>query len=157
MGGSHRGWLLVVCVVAGCGAAPPPVETRADDDEPETYAVALRLEDAGTDENETPHTAVSLVRIAPGGERTVESLRDEIGACYNIEASGALVAARCWWAGEGARYVVRREGDAVIALRAQAHEETDEGPLEEIGRVEVPADAELQVLLPGREAAVPGD
>lgn len=157
---TRRTWwgsALGLAALSACGGAPPPVETAEEEDgPPPTYAIALRLEDAGTDAQDTPHTAVSLVRIAPDGARTVADLREEIGACYHVEGGpDVLMTARCWWAGEGGRYVVRREGDAVIALRADVQEETGEAELTEVGRVDVPADAELQVLAPGREAPVP--
>ena len=151
------GAILVVLSVMACGGAPPPVETADEEEDgpPPTYAIALRLADAGTDENETPRTPVSLVRIAPDDERTVAALRQEIGACYHVESTGALMTARCWWAGHGGTYVVRREGDSVVALRTDVHEEGAPATPEEVGRVEVPADAELQVLAPGREAPIP--
>lgn len=138
----------VVMFLAACGGVTPAPERADEEERLPPYAVALRFEDAGTDEHETPYTAVSLVRIAPDGRRTVVALRREMGACFHEDASGTLAAARCWWAGAGARYVVRREDDAVAAARAEVDEMTGEGPLEEVGRVEVPRDAELRVLAP---------
>jgi len=44
---------------------------------------------------------------------------------------------------------VRRDGDAVIALRADVDEMTEDAALEETARVEVPRAARLQVLAPG--------
>lgn len=148
---------LLVFLLASCGAASPrPGEPREeaerDDEPPPTFAIALRLQDAGTDENETPRTRVMLVKIAPDGERTVAELHVETGACWH-DAGSALITARCWWAGSGAAYEVRREGEAVIARRRATEEDSEAGPWEESGRVEVPEDAVLQILAPGRSSA----
>ena len=145
------------CFLFACGGATPaPEPASSSADGPSTYAIALHFGDGGTDESETPHTMVSLVRIAPDGERHVLDLHDEIGACYLEPASGALLAGRCWWGGAGARYEVRREGDAVVAYRADVDEMADE-PAEfvEAGRIEVAEDADLEVLAPGRRSAAP--
>ncbi|MEZ4335492.1 MAG: hypothetical protein R3B82_02595 [Sandaracinaceae bacterium] len=111
-------WLLLG-LASACGAATPPPEDPTDEDDgPVTYAIALRLEEAGPTDDETPQTRVALVRIAPDGERTLEELRVEQGACWaEAGQDPVLVTARCWWAGAGARYEVRREGDVVIARR----------------------------------------
>ncbi|MEQ8455454.1 MAG: hypothetical protein RLO52_31415 [Sandaracinaceae bacterium] len=147
----RRVLLLSALLLAGCGAATPPAEEPEEEAEapPSSYAIALRFADAGTDENETPHTRVLLVRIAPDGERVARDLGTETGACYHQDPADALIQARCWWAGAGARYEVRREGDAVIALRADVDEMTEDAALEETARVEVPRAARLQVLAPG--------
>ncbi|HJL16865.1 MAG TPA: hypothetical protein RMH99_14470 [Sandaracinaceae bacterium LLY-WYZ-13_1] len=142
---------------AACGGAGtrPPERPAAEDEEPAAHAVALRFEDAGTDAQDMPHTGVRLVHIAPDGARTVVALSEETGACYHTEAVEALISARCWWAGEGARFIVRREGDAVVAHRAEVHEETGARDLVEAGRVEIPEDAPLQILAPGNPAPIP--
>ncbi|MBX3275665.1 MAG: hypothetical protein KF729_35725 [Sandaracinaceae bacterium] len=162
-----RGALLscALVVLAGCGGAPTSAPLGDEDEAggeagPDTYAVALRLEEADPTEDESPRTRVALVRIAPGGERTLEELRVELGACWHEEqaaADHALVSARCWWAGAGARYLVTRQGDAVVAHRQELDELADDGPWEEAGRVALPEDAVLQVLAPGRRAVVPGE
>lgn len=136
--------LLLAC--AGCGAPAAPVEAPGDDEPPPRYAVALRFEEEAPSAEGTPRTRVSLVRITPEGERTVRALRTEDGACYHRPAPGALIAGVCWWAGAGARYVVRRDGDAILALRADANEEGGYGDLAELARLDVPADAELDLL-----------
>ncbi len=150
-------WLVIL--LAGCGAATPPPEDPSDqDDGPETFAVALRLEDAGATEDETPQTRVALVRIAPDGTRTLEELGVELGACWNDAGQGeVLIAARCWWAGAGARYEVVREGDAVIARRQGVDEMTEGGGWIEVGRVEIPEGARVQVLTAGRAVELPSD
>ena len=151
---------LLLGLLSGCGAASPRAsipgpEERAEDEPPPTYAIALRLEDAGAREDDTPRTRVMLVAIAPGGDRTVNELRVELGACWHDASRDALITARCWWAGAGAAYAVRREGGAVVARRRSADEvSSDEAPWEEAGRVEVPEDAVLQILLPGRSVPV---
>ncbi len=163
-----RTWALCVIGmwVAGCGGGSPrpgqspaavASDQEADDDAPvHPYVVALRLEEGDESEDGTPHTQVSLVRIAPDGNRVVESIRNEAGPCVVEDAPpGALSVVTCWWAGAGARYELRREGDAVVAMRA----DTDEGaaPIEpeEAARVSVPADAELSVLTPGQAGSAP--
>lgn len=130
-------------------------EDEAADEPPPRYGVALRFEDAEESEDGTPRTRVSLVRITPEGERTVSELATEPGACFHQPVRGALIAARCWWAGEGARYEVRRAGDEIVALRAEVHEETVAGEPIEVARLEVPRDAELDVLAPTAAVRLP--
>ena len=133
----------------GCGAAPvtpiEPVEESAEAPPPR-YAIALRFEEEDPSEDGTPRTRASLVRITPEGERSVHELRTELGACYYEPHPGALTAGVCWWAGAGARYVVLRRDDSIVALRAEAEEERGYGEPEELASVEVPEDAELDVL-----------
>ena len=143
---------ILTASLLGCGAATPPPETAEEEEAegpPPSYAVALRFADAGADENETPQTRVMLVRIAPDGERVARDLGTEVGACYHQDAGDALILARCWWAGAGARYEVRREGDAVIARRAGVDEMEGDQALVEAARVEVHENARLEVLAPG--------
>lgn len=154
-----RRWAWLAVLWVGCGAATPlPEDPTDDEDEVQTYAVALRLEDAGATEDETPQTRVALVRIAPDGERTLEELHVEPGACWaEAGQGGVLLTARCWWAGAGARYEVRREGGEVVARRQDVDEMTENGGWADVGRLEVPEDANLQVLAPGRHASLPGE
>lgn len=135
----------------GCGGATPSPRGAEDEAEsdapPPTYAIALRLEDGGADEDDTPRTRVRLVRIAPDGERGVADLGEERAACYYREAPGALIAATCWWAGAGGTYEVRREDGAVVAYRTPTDEDTGSSAPVEAGRLEVPEGALLQVLV----------
>jgi len=141
--------ILFVLASTGCGAAPVaptgPVEESVEAPPPR-YAIALRFEEEDPSEDGTPRTRVSLVRITPEGERGVHALRAELGACYYEPHPEALTAGVCWWAGAGARYVILRRGGEVVALRAEADEERGYGDLEELASVEVPEDAELDVL-----------
>jgi len=107
---------LALLALVGCGGAAPPVEPPPTDaEENETFAVALRLAEAGPDAEDTPHTRVSLVRIAPDGARHMEALRVETGACWHVgSGEDVLIAVRCWWAGAGAQYAVHRTGDAIV-------------------------------------------
>ena len=160
-----KGWTVLGllsalgALTAGCGgAAPNPrgAEDEAESDAPPpTYAIALRLEDGGTDEDDTPHTRVRLVRIAPDGERAVADLGEERAACYYREAPGALIAATCWWAGAGGTYELRREGGAVVAYRTPTDEDAGSSAAAEAGRVDVPGDAVLQVLAPSGATSDP--
>lgn len=148
-------WLVALI---GCGGAPPPVEEPPTDAEQnETFAVALRLTEAGADADDTPHTRVSLVRIAPDGARHMEALHVETGACWHVGRSDAvLIAVRCWWAGAGAQYQVHRAGDSIIAERRAVDEATHQaGAWEEVGRIELPDGAPLQVLTPGGSSELP--
>jgi hypothetical protein len=139
--------------LTACGGAAPALRTEEPAEEtPRPYVVALRLEEAAEAEDGTPETRVSLVRITPDGDRTIEALRTEPGACFLEPAAGALIAARCWWAGQSASYRVQREGDAVIALRSVS----EESERVEVARLEIPGDAELQVLAPGQALSLPG-
>lgn len=141
--------LAIAVLAIACGGAPPPVAAPEEEPpEPEPYGLAVRLEDGGTDaDTDTPHTRVALVRITPDGERTVLDLEREVGACYLRDATeGALLAVTCWWAGAGAQYAVRREGDAVVAYRAASDEEGGVGAPVEVGRVEIPEDVPLQLV-----------
>ncbi len=156
----RRAAILLACLATACGGAAPPVEEpdEPEDEAPETWAVALRLEDGGMDENETPRTRVVLVAIEPDGARGLTELEVETGACWHVEGEGAvLIAARCWWAGAGGVYALSREGDAVIARRRSVDELDEPGEWVEMGRVEIPEDANLQVLAPGRSVALPGE
>lgn len=150
---------LFVLVLAGCGATSRPAlgpepEEASEDEPPPTVAIALRLEDAGADENETPRTRVVLVAIAPDGRSTAE-LGVETGACWHVAMDGALITARCWWAGAGAAYAVHREGESIVAHRRDVDEQSDEPQWRESGRLDLPQDAVLEVLAPGRRAQIP--
>lgn len=148
--------VTIALLLASCGGGTLLTEEPRDRDEVEptlTYAVALRLEDAGEDENATPRTRVALVKIEPDGAREIAELRVELGACWHEPVPNAMIAARCWWGGAGARYEVRREGELIVAWRAGLDEETGEAIFEEAGRIEVPSGATLRVLTP--ESAAP--
>jgi len=144
--------------LTACGAAVVHPAEPVEDNGPETYAIALRLEEAGADDADTPRTRVTLVEIEPDGARTLEELHVEVGACWHdTNVTDVLIAARCWWGGAGARYVVVRDGDAVIARRRELDEDTGDAAWVEAGRVSLPPGADLQVLAPGRRAPLPGD
>ncbi|MGE0789978.1 MAG: hypothetical protein AB7S26_30165 [Sandaracinaceae bacterium] len=140
-------WLTIASVATGCGGSPPPLEDASDQEgEPITYTIALRLEDAGEDAEGTPRTRVSLVRIAPDGNRTVVEGGEEPGPCYLVVEPDALTAARCWWAGAGSRYAVRRHGDALALERATEDADGAPGAYEARGSVELEDDARLELL-----------
>jgi hypothetical protein len=136
-------------MLLACGGAPPRTMHQEEaQEEARPYVVALRFEDAGEDTDDTPHTRVLLVRIAPAGRRTVRELSIEPGACYHEHERGALIAARCWWGAQSARYLVERRGEALIALRGESSDEP-----REVVRLDLPRDARLQVLLPDAAAS----
>jgi hypothetical protein len=147
----RRCFAFAILVLTGCGGATVVPEAHAPEEEaPERYGIALRFEEAEPDETDTPRTRALLVRITPDGRREATDLAVELGACLHEDAREALIAARCWWGGAGALYEVHRVEDAVVALRAELDEESGTGEPAEVGRVEVPRDARLDVLLPGR-------
>jgi hypothetical protein len=137
-------------VLTACGAVPAPMPADSEDAlaSPHRYVIGLRLEEAPEDEAGTPHTRVSLVRISPEGVRTLESLGTEAGACYLEPRVGVLLAARCWWAGQGALYEVRRVGDEVVASRTEVDEMTGSGAPSEVARLAVPSGVQVRVLGP---------
>ena len=151
---------LLATSAVGCGAATPPVEEpSAGDRGPPSYGLALRLEDAGTTPDDTPHTQVTLVSIEPDGASELAALEVEPGACWHDTdpPEGVLIAVRCWWAGAGARYQVTRHGDQIIARRLAVDEQAGEAEWVEAGRIEIPANATLQVLRPGRQVELPAE
>ncbi len=166
-------------LVTGCGGAPPPVQAADDaEDEPTPpYVLAIRFEDAGfqgagveeagveeagveeagveggsEEVTAVPQTRVRLVAITPDGDRRVYDLGVEPGPCYLEPVADALLGARCWWPGQGARYRVERRGEHVVGSRAEEDADERPGPFEERGRVEIPAGARIDLL--GSTAAV---
>jgi len=117
-----RSALVLLVGAAGCGGAAPPPETAEDeaDGPPPTFAVALRFEDASGGDEANPRTRVSLVRIAPDGEPTVVDLGEEVGP----------------------------EPERVVARRALEDEAEAPGTYEEVGEIELPLRARLQILTP---------
>ncbi len=119
---------------------------------PESVAVALRFEDAGTDPTtDVPHTRVMLAVIRESDGRTeTHEVRVVNGPCsFTAPTGGALTAGSCWWAGSGDNFEVVREGDEVLVRLAEVAEELD-APLPSVTalRVPLPASAQLQVVAP---------
>ena len=144
---------LALCAACG-GPAVAPRSAEEADDEPTRYAIALRFEDAGVDaQTDTPYTRVLLVRVAPDGATEPNELSREPGVCQHETRQGALIAAQCWWAGAGARFTVVRRGERVVAERVALDEQAPSGAAREVGAVEVPEGAELDVVAPGATLA----
>lgn len=141
--------LVVASLLAACGGASPdggttPVAPRRD------CTAALRFEEpdapVATDTADRPRTRVSLVLICEREPTRRVLLGDEVGACYGIDDEGALLRARCWWAGEGAMIEVVRDADALVVRRAAIEESTGVGAFEETTRLDVPPGAQIQAL-----------
>lgn len=152
-----RSAIFVSALALGAACGGPAVAPRAADDadeEPIRYAIALRFEDGGVDaQTDTPHTRVLLVRIGPDGATEPHELSREPGVCQHETRRGALIAAQCWWAGAGARFTVVRRGERVVAERVALDEQAPSGEAREVGAVEVPEGAELDVVAPGATLA----
>jgi hypothetical protein len=156
---------LAVLVLSSCGSEPPA--RRTEPPAPTTHAqctVTLRFEDESpADESgapratsivELPRTRVTLVRICdPGGTET-RVIGSEVGVCQFAEPAGALLRARCWWAGQGSEIAVERVLRDLVARRADTSDATGVGPWTDAAELELPVDAQVNVLgpatLPGR-------
>ena len=146
--------ILLLILLAACGgtSAPPPAQPEEEEDPPRpVVAVALRFEEAPTDEaTDTPYTRVVLVQIAPDEGRSTAEVGTFKGACQHVEPTvGTVLEARCWWAGAGAHVTVHREGDTLIAERSTQDEHTPATPAEEVARLQLPENAAIHPLLPG--------
>jgi hypothetical protein len=110
---------FVLLFALGCGGAPVPETAEPDEEAPAPrLAVALRLVDEGESEG-VPHTRVSFVRILEHGSTWTEELGVEPGACFAVPPGpSTLLAAECWWGPARARYVLRRDGDELVATRS---------------------------------------
>ncbi len=139
--------LLAACGGAAAGAPPPEPEP---DEEGPTAAIALRFAEAPTDEaTGTPFTRVLLVTIVPDEGRSTTEAGIFEGACQHVvPREGAVLEARCWWAGFGAEVVVRREGDSLVVQRIRLDEHTRAPEPEEAARVELPPRARLDPIVP---------
>lgn len=156
---------LAILVLSSCGGEPPArhTEPRATTARAQC-TVTLRFEDESpVDEGEPPHgtsivelprTRVTLVRICdPGGTET-RLVGSEAGVCQFADPAGALMRARCWWAGRGSEITVERVLRQLVARRAEWTEEGGAGPMNDAAELELPVDAQLNLLgpdtLPGR-------
>ena len=159
-----RPLLLAVLVLSSCGSEPPARHTEPRATTRAQCTVTLRFEDenplAEGDEPratsivELPRTRVTLVRICdPGGTET-RLVGSEVGVCQFAAPAGALLRARCWWAGQGSEITVERVLRQLVARRADVDEETGPGPMTDAAELELPVDARVNVLgpdtLPGR-------
>lgn len=137
--------------LGGCGgtAAAPPVEEPEPEEGP-TVAVALRFVEGPTDEaTDTPHTRVLLVRIVPDEGRSTEEVGSFEGVCQHVAPTGgAVLAARCWWAGFGASIDVVREDDTLVARRVRLDERAPAAEPEEAVRMALPENAVLDPIVP---------
>lgn len=119
---------------------------------PERIAVALRFEDASVDApTETPHTRVVLAVIRESDGRTeAHEVTVVDGACnYVTPTEDALASGSCWWAGSGDNFDVIRSAGTICVRRVEVDEQRDEPlPPATVLRVEVPENAQVQVIVP---------
>jgi hypothetical protein len=156
---------LALIVLSSCGSEPPArhTEPRATSTRAQC-TVTLRFEDEDpVDEGapprttsivELPRTRVTLVQICdPGGTET-RLVGSEPGVCQFVEPAGALLRARCWWAGQGSEIALERVLRQLVARRAEWTEEGGAGAMTDAAELELPLDAQINVLgpetLPGR-------
>ncbi|MGF1468423.1 MAG: hypothetical protein ACFCGT_20050 [Sandaracinaceae bacterium] len=141
--------VVLPALLVGCGAgAVAPRDPSDEEEEPPRYGLALRFTDGGETE-EGPRTRVQLVAIEPDGATTTDDVGVERGACFHQPPpAGALLAGRCWWVEGAVVFLVLRDGDAVVAARAPEESAGDPDAFREVGRVEVPADARLEIVSP---------
>lgn len=137
-------------LLGACGGATSTGSTTPDAPRRECTA-ALRFQEPGGErplrDDEMPRTAIHLVLICEDEALRVLPVSTEVGACFSEPASdGALLRARCWWAGQGAVVIVRRDGDRLEALRADVDEHTGTSTLERVVDLEIPANHTLQAL-----------
>ncbi|AKF05362.1 hypothetical protein DB32_002511 [Sandaracinus amylolyticus] len=137
-------------LLVACGGATNAGSTTPVDAPRRECTAALRFaepEVAQTSDEEMPRTAIALALICEDEPIRTVAIGTEVGACFNDEASdGALLRARCWWAGQGAIVVVRRNGEVLEVLRADVDEHTGAGALERVTQLEIPANHVLHTL-----------
>lgn len=144
-------WLLGV--LAACGGDPPDggrgtlIHEAPPEPAPEV-AVGLRFEDAGVlDGTDTPRTHVRLVVIDTEHGRVLDDVGTFSGACTPAnDGLGAVVAARCWWAGAGTDVLVRRDGDRLVVTVIELDEEAGPGPPRVAVERALPARATLRPI-----------
>jgi len=142
-------WSGVALSACG-GAAPTSVVNPGDDADRERFAVALRLEDAGTRAGtDVPESRIVLALIREADGRT-ETHRADIaqGVCTNASPGpGTLAAAHCWWAGSGAHFALVRSGGELVVRRVRLDEAVrDDAPAEVVLRVPLSAAARVDVI-----------
>lgn len=124
--------LFLVALLVGCSPAPATPESGAKKPATGTVAVAWKFEQTREGEYGEPYSNVAvrlsgdLNQVIIVGEFSgscAEQRPEDIGAA----AEGVVAAARCWWAGAGEDFRVRRTAEA---LRVE-HRSVDEGTAEE--------------------------
>jgi hypothetical protein len=134
---------------SACGGAPPGGGGTTVEPERRRCTAALRFQEPAEAEESDPappRTAITLVLICEDRSTASFPVGDEVGACYPIDAAGALLRARCWWAGVGAIVEVHRRGDALIVVRSAVDEHTGIGAPRTVGELEVSEGADVGTL-----------
>jgi hypothetical protein len=148
----HIALLLPLVTLTACGGAQtdPEASPVAEPAEPVTVVLALRfVEGAEDEETETPTTRVLLVDIDERRGRRTTDMGTFDGVCSHARArEGHLMAAQCFWAATGARLEVRREDDLVIVTEDVLDEDGNLVDRHEKVRIDLPPDAELEVMAP---------
>jgi hypothetical protein len=92
---------------------------------------------------------VLLVDIDEARGRRTTDLGTYAGVCSHLaRRPEMLLSAQCFWAAEGARIEVRRDGDLLVATRIALDAEQNEGVHTEVARIDLPPAAELDLLAP---------
>jgi hypothetical protein len=117
----------IAALLIGCGSGANGLEAEEPGEEPEPapIAVALRLEDAGTGEEEIPLTRALLVLIDPDAGRTTHELGEFQGICSARPASDRefYVGASCWWQGAELEIGVVESEETLVAYARGAEGE----------------------------------
>jgi hypothetical protein len=143
------GWALSVIGLLGCGTSGtgPSPETAPEQSEPPPaitpIVVALRFaEGESVEHSDVPRTRVVLVMIDPDRGRSTSEIGTYDGACTPSHATtGFFLAATCWWPPHGSEVWVAHENDALVVRHR-----VGEGASEEVLRLELPEDAELEAI-----------
>lgn len=144
-------WLALSIVFLGaCGGAATGAPPPATADDPDSCAVAVRIEElvpeVETDDT-VPRMVLTVVRICERDGTATAALPPEAGVCTpEAPERDAIAAATCWWAGAGAVVEVVRVGDELVARRTARDEMAGPGAPEDVARVPLPPDAETHGL-----------
>ncbi len=154
-----RSSVILALTLSACGGAraEPEASPVAEPAEPVTVVLALRFVEGPEDEEtETPRTRVLLVDIDEARGRRTTDLGTFDGVCSHTRPrEGHLLAAQCFWAGTGARLDVHRDGDSVVVDEDILDEEGGVAEHRQNVRIDLPAEAELEVMAPETHLAAP--
>ncbi len=113
-------------------AAPPPPPSR--------FGLSLGSRPLPPGEHDMPRQQLSLTLRLPTGTLETRDLGVIPGVCSAAATpDGALGAYRCWWAGAGTEFVVRRSGPELVATRIEVDEQSPRGAGREVARFVAPA------------------
>lgn len=125
------------------GAAAPAASAREDERAKPHVAVGLRLEEAPSDPDGAPRTALRVVKLTPEGDREIVDVGVFGGACVQDAdvRRGTVVSARCWWAGAGSEIWIERRGDELVVLHRETREGAPAGETRSVTTIALPEGA----------------